>query len=232
MQSRGIHHLFDKCDHLDPSCPHTWAMHEERANMVTHSIGIGLSIAALVLLTIQASLYGSALNMISCTIFGITLLLAYSASTLYHSSTDRRVKRVLRMFDHICIYLLIAGTYTPFLLVSLRGTLGLGLFAIIWVLALGGAVFKLFFIEQFPWVSTLVYVAMGWMGLGVIVPIIHALPLACLFWLLAGGLFYTFGVFFFLLETVPFCHTVWHFFVMAGSFCHFVAVYYYVAPMV
>lgn len=232
MQRRTFKQLFAKCDHLGPDCPHKWVADEERANMVTHGIGIGLSIAALILLTIHASLHGGAKTAISCAIYGITLFLTYTSSTLYHSTRQLKIKAYLRTFDHICIYLLIAGTYTPFALVPLAGAFGWTLFAIIWSLAFAGAVFKFYCTGKYEWLSTLIYIMMGWIVVLIALgPILQSVPLACILWLLVGGLLYTGGVFFFLMETVPFSHTVWHFFVLGGSFCHFIAIYCYIAPM-
>jgi hemolysin III len=234
VQHTTFKQLFAKCDHLNPGCTHTWVLQEERANVITHAIGMALSIAALVLLAVHAAEVGTALNIVSCVIYGVTLVLAYTSSTFYHSARKIGVKKVLRIIDHVCIYLLIAGTYTPFTLVPLAGPFGWTLFGIIWGLALAGSIFRCTFTSnKYEWLSTLIYVLMGWVVILIAIgPIVQALPIGCILWLLAGGLLYTAGVFFFLLETKPYCHTIWHFFVLFGSFCHFIAVYNYIAPMV
>jgi hemolysin III len=203
---------------------------EEIINSVTHGAGILLSIAALVLMVVFASLSGSAVHVVSCAIFGVTLILLYTASTLYHGIPYPRVKRILKIFDHCCIYLLIAGTYTPFLLVTLRGALGWTLFGIIWFLALLGVLFKLFFIHRFKIVSTIAYVLMGWIIILAIKPLMAALPAGGLIFLVAGGLAYSLGVIFYAWKKLPFNHAIWHLFVLAGSICHFFAVLFYVLP--
>lgn len=203
---------------------------EEIINSVTHGAGILLSIAALVLMVVFASLSGSAVHVVSCAIFGVTLILLYTASTLYHGIPYPRVKRILKIFDHCCIYLLIAGTYTPFLLVTLRGALGWTLFGVIWFLALLGVLFKLFFIHRFKIVSTIAYVLMGWIIILAIKPLMAALPAGGLIFLVAGGLAYSLGVIFYAWKKLPFNHAIWHLFVLAGSICHFFAVLFYVLP--
>jgi hemolysin III len=203
---------------------------EEIINSVTHGAGILLSIAALVLMVVFASLSGSAVHVVSCAIFGVTLILLYTASTLYHGIPYPRVKRILKIFDHCCIYLLIAGTYTPFLLVTLRGALGWTLFGVIWFLALLGVLFKLFFIHRFKIVSTIAYVLMGWIIILAIKPLMAALPAGGLIFLVAGGLAYSLGVIFYAWKKLPFNHAIWHLFVLAGSICHFFAVLLYVVP--
>ncbi len=203
---------------------------EEIINSVTHGAGILLSIAALVLMVVFASLSGSAVHVVSCAIFGVTLILLYTASTLYHGIPYPRVKRILKICYHCCIYLLIAGTYTPFLLVTLRGALGWTLFGVIWFLALLGVLFKLFFIHRFKIVSTIAYVLMGWIIILAIKPLMAALPAGGLIFLVAGGLAYSLGVIFYAWKKLPFNHAIWHLFVLAGSICHFFAVLFYVLP--
>lgn len=223
--------IFKKCAHNTPSCSHTWYRHEELANTITHFIGALLGIAALISLIVDASLYGSARGIVGVAIFGSSLVITYSASALYHLVREPRIKYHLRKLDHICIYLLIAGTYTPVTLVTLHGAWGWSLFGITWGLALLGICFKLLCFGKLEWVSTLAYVLMGWVVLVAISPIIQHLPMAGLIWLCLGGLFYTLGVFFFLMETVAFMHTVWHIFVLLGSLCHYCAILFYVAPI-
>jgi hemolysin III len=203
---------------------------EELANRITHGIGLVLSVAGLAGLTTLSIIRGSAWHIAGCTTFGVTLVLLYAASTLYHSFHRPRLKRILKVLDHAAIYLLIAGTYTPFTLVNLRGLWGWILFTLIWSLCLFGIVWKLFHAERFRVVSTIIYVAMGWLVLIAVKPLMAAVPLSGIAWLLAGGLFYTTGVLFFALRRVPYNHAIWHVFVMAGSICHYFAVLLYVVP--
>jgi hemolysin III len=204
---------------------------EEVANSLTHGAGLMLSLAGLVGLIVVAAQHGNAVSIVSCCVYGATLVCLYAASTAYHSAVSEDRKRVLRIVDHCCIYLLIAGTYTPFTLVVLRGSWGWTLFGLIWALAVGGILFKLHFIERFPIGSAVFYILMGWLAVIAVRPLLHAAPLGELAWILAGGLFYTTGVIFFAWERMRYNHAVWHMFVLAGSICHYVAVLYYVAPV-
>ncbi len=208
-----------------------YSFREELLNSITHGTGILLSIGALVLLIVFSSLYGSARHIVSCTIFGVTLILLYTASTLYHSFQKPRVKRFLKIFDHSCIYLLIAGTYTPFLLVTLSGALGWMMFGVIWFLAFSGIVLKIFFVHRFKIISTIAYVLMGWIIIFAIKPLLDSLPSGGIVWLVAGGLAYTLGVVFYVWKKLPFNHAIWHLFVLGGSICHFCAVIFYVLPV-
>jgi len=203
---------------------------EEIANAITHGIGLLLSIAGFVVLLALAALRGTAWHIVACSIYGATLICLYTASTLYHAVISPRVKRALRIFDHSAIYLLIAGTYTPFLLVSLRGPWGWSLFGVIWGLALVGVLFKFWFVERFAILSTAVYIAMGWLVVIAAKPVITHLPLTAIIWLLAGGLAYTGGVIFFAAKRIPYSHAIWHLFVLAGSICHYFAVLSTVIP--
>jgi hemolysin III len=197
---------------------------EEVANTITHGIGLLLSIVGFVVLLVLAALRGTAWHIVACSIYGATLICLYTASTLYHAVISPRVKRALRIFDHSAIYLLIAGTYTPFLLVSLRGPWGWSLFGVIWGLALAGVLFKFWFVERFVILSTAVYIAMGWLVVIAAKPVITHVPFTALIWLLAGGLAYTGGVIFFAAKRIPYSHAIWHLFVLAGSICHYFAV--------
>lgn len=208
-----------------------YSFREELLNSITHGTGILLSIAALVLLIIFSSLYGSARHIVSCTIFGVTLILLYTASTLYHSFQKPQVKRFLKIFDHSCIYFLIAGTYTPFLLITLRGVLGWTMFGVIWFLAVSGVALKIFFVHHFKIISTIAYILMGWIIIFAIKPLVASLPSGGVVWLVAGGLAYTLGVVFYVWKKLPFNHAIWHLFVLAGSICHFFAVIFYVLPV-
>lgn len=204
---------------------------EELVNSITHGVGIALSIAALVLLIIFSSMYGSAMHVVSCTIFGVTLILLYTASTLYHSFRKPKIKNIFKIFDHSCIYLLIAGTYTPFLLVTLRGILGWTMFGVVWFMAAVGVVFKVFFVHRFKAVSVITYIFMGWIIIFAIKPLINTLPAAGFGLLVAGGLAYTVGVIFYAWKRLPFSHGIWHLFVLGGSICHFFAVIFHVVPL-
>jgi len=208
------------------------AFYEELANTITHGIGVGLSIAGLVLLVVRATMYGDVWQVVSFSIYGTSLILLYMASTLYHGFQSRRVKEVLRILDHSAIYLLIAGTYTPFLLITLRGPWGWTLLGVIWGLALLGISFKIIFGHKYDIMSTAFYILMGWVVIIAIKPLIAALPSGGLAWLVAGGLAYTGGVIFYAWEKLPFNHAIWHGFVMAGSFFHFFAVLFYLSPVV
>jgi hemolysin III len=197
---------------------------EEVANSLTHGVGLALSVAGFIVLVVLAAMRGSAWRIVSCTVYGSTLVCLYTASTLYHGTRSRRLKRVLKVCDHSAIYLLIAGTYTPFLLVNLRGSWGWSLLAVIWGLAMAGILFKVWFVEHFPVLSTVVYVLMGWLALVAIKPMLLGVPLSGLLWLLAGGVMYTVGVVFYAWKRVPYNHAIWHGFVLAGSTCHYFAV--------
>jgi hemolysin III len=202
--------------------PYTTA--EEIAHGITHGIGAGLSIAGSTALVLLAALYGDLLRTVSFSIYGVTLVLLYLSSTLYHSLQHPRVKRIFQRVDHAAIYLLIAGTYTPFLLVAVRGSLGWGLLITIWGLALLGVGFKALFIHRFQRASVLGYIGMGWLGVIAFNQLLHAVPLPGLLWLAAGGAAYTIGVIFLAVRRIPFNHAIWHLFVLAGSACHFIAV--------
>ncbi|HSB11457.1 MAG TPA: hemolysin III family protein [Blastocatellia bacterium] len=203
---------------------------EELANSITHGIGLALSVVGLGVLIVLSILRGNAWHIAGCTTFGVTLVLLYTASTLYHTFHTRRLKRILKILDHAAIYLLIAGTYTPFTLVNLRGFWGWTLFSLVWVLSVFGILWKLFHVERFQIISTLVYVAMGWLVLIAVKPLLAAVPMWGIVWLVAGGLFYTVGVLFFAMKRLPYNHAIWHVFVMAGSICHYFAVMFYVLP--
>jgi len=203
---------------------------EELANSVTHAIGAALSAAALPVLVTLAAQCGDAWRVVSFSVYGTTLILLYVASTLYHSFRSPPVKRVLRVLDHAAIFLLIAGTYTPFTLVTLRGGWGWTLFGLVWALAVGGILLKVFCTGRFRVLSVGLYVAMGWLVTIALKPLVAALPAGGMVWLGAGGLAYTLGVAFYLWESFPFHHAVWHLFVLAGSVCQFLSILLYVLP--
>jgi len=197
---------------------------EELANVVTHGIGLVLSIGGFVALLMLAVRRGSLWPIVSCAIYGSTLVCLYAASTLCHGVPWPRLRRAFLIFDHCAIYLLIAGTYTPFLLVSLRGVWGWSLFGVMWGLALAGVLFQLRFAGHFLMVTTWLYVLMGWIGVIAIKPMLAHVPIDSLVWLLAGGLAYSVGVVFYAWKRLPYHHMIWHMFVMAGSALHYVAI--------
>lgn len=203
---------------------------EEILNVLTHGIGFFLSIAALSLMVVFASLDGYAWHIVGAAIFGSSLVVLYLASTLFHSARKPKWRKWLNVFDHAAIYLLIAGTYTPFLLVTLNGPWGWSLFGVIWGLALAGVVFKIFYTGKFKTFSTIVYVMMGWLIVIAIVPLVENLPAMGLIWLLIGGIAYSVGAVFYRLEKLPFNHAVFHLFVLTGSISHFFSVWWYVIP--
>ncbi|HXX99699.1 MAG TPA: hemolysin III family protein [Candidatus Limnocylindrales bacterium] len=203
---------------------------EELANSLTHGFGLGLSVAGFVVLVVLAILRGTAWHIVACSIYGVTLICLYAASTLYHAVVSPRVKRVLRILDHGAIYLLIAGTYTPFLLLNLRGPWGWSLFGVVWGLAIAGIVFKVWFVGHFEFLSTAVYIAMGWLVIIAAKPVLAHIPGVTLLLLLTGGIFYSTGVIFFAWKRLPYSHAVWHVFVIAGSTCHYFAVLRSVLP--
>ena len=201
---------------------------EEKLNVITHGIGLILSIVAFVLLVIHASEIGTTRHVVSFTIFGASLILLYSASTFYHYSQRPNIRRKLNILDHASIYVLIAGTYTPFTLVTLQGTLGWVIFGITWGIALIGVFLKLFYTGRFDKASTIAYVAMGWVIIFAIKPLIANLPENGLYWLFAGGVFYTIGAVLYSIKKLKYNHAIFHVFVLLGSFSHFMAVYFYV----
>ncbi len=203
---------------------------EELANAATHGVGLFLSIAGAVALVAVSILHGTAWHIVSCTVYGFTLILLYLSSTLYHAVSKPQLKQRFRLFDHSAVYLLIAGTYTPFTLVNLRGGWGWMLFGVVWVLTLAGITFKYVALGRFPVLSTVIYVLMGWLVVLGIKPVLTFVPLHGFLWLLTGGLFYTVGVFFFASKRIPYSHAIWHLFALCGSICHYWAVFFYVLP--
>ena len=207
--------------------PH-YTVGEEIANSLIHGIGAGLSIAGLTVLVVFAARYGDAWRVVSFSIYGAALVMMFTASTLYHSFQRPGVKRVLRIIDHSSIYLLIAGTYTPFMLVTIRGPWGWSLFGIIWGLALSGIVLKVVMIGRHRILSTLAFVIMGWLCVIALKQMIESIPLNGLMWLAGGGLLYTLGVVFYVWRSLPYHHAVWHLFVLGGGMCHFFSILFYV----
>jgi hemolysin III len=208
----------------------TGFLRTELANSITHGVGFALSAAGLVVLVVLAAMHGSALHVVACSIYGATLVLLYLASTLYHSVHTPRLKHVLQVIDHVAIYLLIAGTYTPFTLIALPTGWGWSLFSVIWGLALVGILLKILFIDRFRIASVVVYLLMGWLCIIALNPLLHSLPEGGFPGLLAGGIAYTVGVVFYAWKSLPYHHAIWHLFVMTGSACHFFSVMVLVLP--
>ena len=203
---------------------------DEIASALTHGFGAAAALAGGAVLITLAAIYGDGWQLGAAIVFGASLLLLYLASTLYHAIRHPVAKGRLKVFDHCAIYLLIAGTYTPFTLIGLRGPWGWSLFAAIWSLALAGVVFKLFYTGRFKRLSTLIYVAMGWLVLVAIKPVMSSLDGWTFGWLIAGGVFYTLGTLFYHRDRIPYAHAIWHLFCIAGSVCHYVAVFAQVVP--
>ncbi len=204
---------------------------EEIANSLTHGLGVVLSIAGLAVLTAFASVFGNVWHIVSCSIYGAAQILLYTASTLYHSIPLPRAKAVFRVCDHSAIFLLIAGTYTPFTLVNLRGPWGWSIFGIIWGLAILGIALQSVLLRQKAWVTALPYVGMGWIALVGLKPLLESVAPGGVALLIAGGLAYTFGCVFYAWRRIPYHHAIWHGFVLAGSAFHFFAVLFYVIPI-
>ena len=205
-----------------------YTLGEEIANSVIHGLGIGLSVAALVILVALAVLSNDNFKLASAIVLGVALVLEYTASTLYHSFPQPRVKHVFKIFDHCGIYLLIAGSYTPFCLVTLRNDNGWLLFWVIWAFAIAGISAEAFWAYRPRWLSAAVYLGMGWMVVLSIKPLMANLDPAGVWLLVAGGLCYTVGTIFYVLKKVKYMHAIWHVWVLAGSICHFLAVALYV----
>lgn len=203
---------------------------EEIANSITHGLGTALSVAALTLLVTLATVYGDAWQIVSVSVYGSSLILLYLASTLYHSLQHPPVKRIFKILDHSAIFLLIAGTYTPFLLLNLRGVWGWSLFAVIWSLAVIGIVLKIFFVERMPRLSTATYLVMGWLCLVAMPKMFETIETTGLLLLLLGGISYSVGVVFYVWRRLPYHHAIWHLFVLGGSVAHFFAVLLQILP--
>lgn len=205
---------------------------EELLNSLSHGVGIIFGIVGLVLLLLKAEASDAdALTIVSMSIYGASIIVLFLASTLYHAIPYRALRRALKTFDHCAIYLLIAGSYTPFLLVSLRTPLAIGLMIVIWSIALLGILFKLAFVYRFQKVSLATYLIMGWLSLLVVYQLAIHLEIGGLTLLAAGGLIYSLGVIFYVAKRIPYNHAIWHGFVLAGCVCHFLAIYYFVEPV-
>ncbi len=209
-----------------------YSVKEEIANTITHALGMVLGIVGLILLLVKAIDHNAdALTITSMSIYGSSMIVLFLASTLYHAIPYQRAKRALKTFDHCAIYLLIAGSYTPFLLVSLRTPLAIGLMIVIWSIALIGIIMKLAFVYRFKKLSLVTYLLMGWLSLIVIYQLALNLDVGGLTLLAVGGLIYSVGVIFYVAKRIPYNHAIWHGFVLAGCACHFFAIYFYVKPI-
>ena len=207
-----------------------YSLGEEIAHSITHGVGAVLAIAGLAVLVAFAALRGNAWHVVGCSVYGATLVLMYAASTIYHAVPQPRAKRVFRILDHSSIYLVIAGTYTPFTLVTLRGAWGWTLFGLVWGMAALGIVFKALALGRLRILSVVFYLVMGWLVVLASKPLLHALRPGGLILLAAGGAAYTLGVVFFAWKRMPYHHMIWHLFVLTGSVLHFFAVLFYVVP--
>jgi hemolysin III len=213
------------------SPPPTYSPGEEIANVATHGLGAIASGAGLAVLLVYSAWFGDVWHVVSTAIFGATMILLYAASTVYHASSSPRTRHAAKVLDHASIYLLIAGSYTPFTLLALRGPWGWGLFAAVWLLALVGVGMEAFWVYRPKWVSAAIYLAMGWMVVLAGRRLVDALPPGALALLVAGGLLYSLGTVFYVMKRVRYAHAVWHGFVLGGSTCHFLAVVLLVLPV-
>ncbi|MBB3225967.1 hemolysin III [Luteibacter sp. Sphag1AF] len=213
-----------------PTAQPRYPIAEEVASSVIHGIGLVASIAGLAVLVAFSAMYGNARTVVASSVFGTTLILLYTASTLYHSIPGDMAKRVLRTLDHIAIFLLIAGTYTPFTLLALPGAWGWGLFTTIWSIAIVGSALELGMLKRYRKAAVFLYVAMGWVAVVAIQPLRTHVETGGLVLLFAGGLAYTAGVPFYMARKLPYHHAIWHFFVLVGSVLHYLAILLYVLP--
>lgn len=207
---------------------HIFSKKEEIAHVITHGIGTILSLFALIALTTYSILYGNGWQITSVILFGFTMLFMYISSTIVHSLPQGKWKDIFQIIDHASIYLFIAGTYTPFLLVHLREQIGWILLCIIWGIALIGVVFKIFFVKRFTVLSTIIYILMGWLIIVVWEPLTTAVHEKGILLLIIGGVFYTVGSIFYMIRSIPYHHVIWHLFVLAGSAFHFLSIFFYV----
>ena len=205
---------------------YTQTVMEEIANSITHGLGFGLSVAGLTILVVLASMEGDPWRITSFAIYGSSLTILYLVSTLYHSLTHSRTKAIFRRLDHSAIYLLIAGTYTPVILISLRTTWVLYLLPVVWTMAIIGIYIKIFYIHRYERLTLAFYIFMGWMALFAVKPLFHAIPIESFIWIIVGGFSYTCGVIFYSWVRLPYHHTIWHIFVLAGSISHYIGMLY------
>lgn len=213
-----------------PRSVRPFSLGEEIFHSISHGIGSGLSISGLTLLVVLAILNRDAYQIVSFSIFGVSLVILYLSSTLYHGLQQPKAKKIFKVFDHSSIYLLIAGTYTPFLLVALRGTTGWILLIIVWVIAIVGITLKIFFVDRFHILSVISYILMGYLCVFIFKDMLISIPMGGIIWLAVGGLLYTVGVVFYAMQKIPYMHAIWHLFVLGGSISHFFAVLLFLAP--
>lgn len=204
-----------------------YTLTEELFHSITHGIGAVLAIAGLAVLLVFAVQVNDTWRIVSFSIYGGSLVLLYVASTLYHSFQDARLKRFFRHFDHLSIFLLIAGSYTPVALISMRGVWGWTIFGIVWGMAVAGMVYELLFLGRYKWITVAIYLIMGWLAVVAIKPMLAMVPHGLFWWMLAGGLFYTIGVIFYIRKKMRYHHVLWHLLVLFGSACHFIGFFLY-----
>ncbi len=220
-------HLFEPCPHR--SCEHTWFRQEEIADSITHFLAfLAAGWAFFLMMRHLERAPHDHIRFIACIVYGVCVMLTFLISACYHYAVNHRLKHFLHIMDHMAIFLMIAGSYTPFTLITLAGPWGWSLFTVVWSIALVGILLKTLFTGRMNLLSTILYILMGWLAVIAIVPIMHALPAAGLFWLLLGGFLYTLGTVFYLMESMPFAHTIWHLFVIAGWLAQYICIYHYV----
>jgi len=203
---------------------------EEKANFLTHYFGFLMAVIGFFFLIVYAKSTGSYLNLACCTIYGVSLLTLFGASSIYHYMSNKKWKRFFRRIDHLSIYLLIAGSYTPFTLINMKNNWGWHLFLTVWILTLVGFVMKIFFFGKYERFSVILYLLMGWLVIVAVKPLFSSIEISGFIWLFAGGIVYSLGVIFFVMDKKPYFHAIWHFFVLGGSFCHYIAIFFYVLP--
>lgn len=208
-----------------------YSVAEEIANSLSHGAGVLFGVIALLLLVLKSVQMDDTLRVVAFSIYGASIIVLFLASTLYHAIPVPRAKSVLKLMDHCAIYLLIAGTYTPFLLLTLGDVFGAVLMVIIWGLAVAGIVFKIFFLHRFDNLSLAIYLGMGWLAILASYQLLASLPTSGIALLLGGGILYSLGTIFYKVKRIPFNHAIWHLFVLAACVCHFLAVYFYVLPV-
>lgn len=209
-----------------------YSLGEEIANSISHGIGIVFSVVALTILLVYAIWRKNPVAITGFTIYGISSILLYTASTLYHSFRKEKIKSIMRVFDHSAIFLLIAGTYTPVTLIAMKGYWRIGILSAIWLIAVSGILFKILTynkFEKYKVVSLILYILMGWIAVIAIKPMTQTVPIGFLIWLLAGGVAYTAGTIFYGIKKIPYHHAIWHLFVLAGSVLHFLGIFRYLA---
>ena len=203
-----------------------YSQKEEWANTITHGFALFLSFPAVAFLLFISAKNGETKEIVVCAIYGIAMVLVYTASTLYHAVRSDSLKKKLRYYDHIAIFLMIAGTYTPFSLLGMGGVWGWTVFVIIWVFAIVGTLYEIFFLDRYKWISITIYLGMGWTVIVAIKPFIDAVSFEVLLWAIAGGLLYTVGAVFYMLKKMAYSHAIWHFFALAGTVAHFIGILY------